>query len=215
MRAEVSQSTGTGYRPRRSTPRILIGILLLVVGVGWLFDAADVIDFPTRLVAPGALILVGLILLAQARRHRNGGLIVIGAILTLLLTLTPNPAADFAGGLGERVETPLTAIELQTEYALGVGSFTLDLSEVDLPDGSTAIEARVGVGQLVVLVPGGVDLVVEARTGAGEITILGRRVASGVGASVDDFREESFGDEELRLGLRVGLGPIRVSHGTT
>lgn len=224
--------TKPGYERGRSTGRVLVGLILLAIGIGWLLEAADLIDFPSRIVLPVALILVGVALLAQARRRHTGGLIAIGIILTVVLTLIPDTRVGFEGGVGERVETPLSSGELREEYRLGMGSFTLDLSEVEMPQGITNIEARVGMGELTVFAPEGIDVVVEARTGAGDITVFGRRLAAGLGANVDDYRVESTDESaldggatgtdatdsefaqsrELRLDLRVGLGPIRVSH---
>lgn len=234
MKTEETRTRPGGPRNEqgRSTGRILVGLILLAIGLGWLLEAANLIDFPSRIVLPVALILVGVALLAQARRRHTGGLIAIGIILTVVLTLIPDTRVGFEGGVGERVETPLSASELRQDYRLGLGSFTLDLSEVDLPRGTTNVEARVGMGELTVFVQEGIDVEVEARTGAGEIIVLGRRVASGLGANVDSFRVESTDESaanggvtgadasdsqfaqsrELRLDLRVGLGPIRVSH---
>jgi predicted membrane protein len=77
-----------------------------------------------------------------------------------------------------------------------------------VPPGTTAVEARVGVGELVVEVPDGVSFQVVASSGLGEVQVLGEQeggVANRVDATV-----EAGGDRRLELDLRVGIGQVRV-----
>ena len=68
------------------------------------------------------------------------------------------------GGVGDRTERPVTPAELDT-YELGAGDFVLDLRQLQVPPGTTAVRARVGVGELVVELPDGVSAQVVASTG--------------------------------------------------
>ncbi len=68
---------------RPPSGRLAVGILIVLVGVALLLAALDV-DVPWRVVLPAAVIAVGVILLAASRSRMYGGLIVLGAILTLL-----------------------------------------------------------------------------------------------------------------------------------
>jgi predicted membrane protein len=77
-----------------------------------------------------------------------------------------------------------------------------------MPPGTTAVEARVGVGELVVRVPGGVSVEVQARSGLGEVQVLGEQ-EGGFGSRIDTIADAP-GDGTLRLDLRVGLGQVRV-----
>lgn len=210
MKTEESRTVSVHGDRGRSSARIVLGALLLIFGVGWLLDASEVVEFPSRLVVPAALIVVGVALIARARRGHNRGLLALGIVLTVLMLTIP-VEVGMGSGVGERVETPMSFNDLNDEYSLGVGAFTLDLSHVDLPRGQTSVEARLGIGELLVVVPRQTDLVVDGRTGAGEIVVLGRKAAAGVSARVQDFRIQSLGNAELVLDLSVGLGPIRVS----
>jgi len=189
---------------------VLVGALLVLVGIGWLLDAAGV-EVPWRAVLPAALIAVGLACVAGAFQGRQHAMMVVGVVLTAVLAVAA--AADWdldaplAGGVGDRTEQPTTPAEL-TSYELGAGDFLLDLRQLQVPPGTTAVKARVGVGELVVEVPDGVTLRVVASSGLGEVQVLGEQ-ENGVANRVDTTAEDG-GDRRLELDLRVGIGQVRV-----
>jgi predicted membrane protein len=78
-----------------------------------------------------------------------------------------------------------------------------------VPAGTTAVEARVGVGELVVHVPSGVSVDVSARSGLGEVQVLGEQ-EGGFGSRIDLIADAASGRGTLRLDLRVGLGQVQV-----
>jgi hypothetical protein len=189
---------------------VLVGALLVLVGIGWLLDASGV-GVPWRAVLPAALIAVGLACVAGAFQGRQHAMMVVGVVLTAVLAVAA--AADWdldaplAGGVGDRTERPATPAEL-TSYELGAGNFLLDLRQLQVPPGTTAVKARVGVGELVVEVPDGVTLRVVASSGLGEVQVLGEQ-ENGVANRVDTTAEDG-GDRRLELDLRVGIGQVRV-----
>jgi cell wall-active antibiotic response 4TMS protein YvqF len=188
---------------------VLVGALLVLVGIGWLLDAGGV-EVPWRAILPAALIAVGLACAAGAFQGRQHALMVVGVALTLVLSVAV--AADWnldlplAGGVGDRTERPATPAELR-RYELGVGNFQLDLRQLQVPAGTTAVEARVGIGELDVRLPDGIAVDVVASSGLGQVQVLGREeggLASRVETSAGD------GDRRLRLDVRSGLGQVRV-----
>jgi hypothetical protein len=189
---------------------VLVGALLVLVGIGWLLDAAGV-EVPWRAVLPAALIAVGLACVAGAFRGRQHALMVVGVALTVVLSLAAAANWDLdvplGGGVGDRTERPTTAAEL-TGYELGVGNLVVDLRQLQIPPGTTRVEARVGVGELEVEVPQGVSVAVVARSGLGQVQALGEE--EGGFASRIDTAAEAGGDRRLELDLRVGLGEVRV-----
>ena len=70
------------------------------------------------------------------------------------------------------------------------------------------MEARVGVGELVVELPDGVSVEVVASSGLGEVQVLGQQ-EGGFGSRIDAVSEYG-GDRRLVLDVRVGLGQVRV-----
>jgi hypothetical protein len=184
--------------------------LLVLIGIGWLLDAAGV-EVPWRAVLPAALIAVGLACVAGAFRGRQHALMVVGVVLAVVLSLAA--AADWdleiplGGGVGDRTERPTTPADL-TGYELGVGNLVVDLRQLQVPPGTTRVQARVGVGELAVEVPQGVSVAVVARSGLGQVQALGQE-EGGLASRIDTV-SEAGGDRRLELDLRVGLGQVRV-----
>ena len=206
-------STGPAPPTDRHAPAaatVLVGALLVLVGIGWLLDAAGV-AVPWRAILPASLIAVGLACVAGAFRGRQQALIVAGVALMVVLSLAVAVDWDVdvpvTGGVGDRTEQPRTPGDLTT-YELAVGNLQVDLRQLQVPPGTTAVEARVGVGQLVVHVPGGVTVDVMARSGLGEVQVLGEQ-EGGLGSRIDTVADAG-GDRTLRLDLRVGLGQVQV-----
>jgi hypothetical protein len=190
---------------------VLVGALLVLVGIGWLLDAAG-IGVPWRAILPASLIAVGLACVAGAFRGRQHALMVVGVALMVVLSLAVAVDWDLdvplTGGVGDRTEQPRTPGDL-TEYELAVGNLEVDLRQLQVPPGTTAVEARVGVGELVVHVPSGVSVDVSARSGLGEVQVLGEQ-EGGFGSRIDLIADAASGRGTLRLDLRVGLGQVQV-----
>jgi len=201
-----------GQRDRRgpATATVLVGALLVLVGIGWLLDAAGV-GVPWRAVLPVALIAVGLACVAGAFQGRQHALMVVGVALTVVLSVAVAADWDFdvplAGGVGDRTERPTTPADL-TGYELGVGNLVVDLRQLQVPPGTTAVEARVGIGELVVEVPQGVSVQVVASSGLGQVQVFGDE-DGGIASRIDASSEQG-GDRRLELDARVGLGEVRV-----
>jgi hypothetical protein len=196
---------GGGIHPTRAAT----GLALVALGIAWLLDNAGVVDIPWRLLPSVALIALGGTLLLVPATRRSG-LVPLGVLLAVASTvLTAVPAVPIAG-IGDRIARPLAAAEVRPAYELSIGQLTLDLSSVEFTEPATTIEARVGIGELVVRVPRGVALSVEARSGAGELNLLGRR-QDGLGVS-EDYRSPDYASSERRLDLElsVGTGSIEV-----
>jgi predicted membrane protein len=191
---------------------VLVGALLVLVGIGWLLDAAGV-EVPWRAMLPAALIAVGLATAAGAFRGRQHGLMVVGVVLVVVLSVAVATDWDvevpLAGGVGDRSEQPVTPADL-SEYRLGMGEFRLDLARLQVPVGTTTIDARVGVGELRVELPDGVSAEIVARAGLGNVRALGRE-ESGLGSRVEVGAEDGGGDRRLLLDLRVGIGQVEVN----
>jgi predicted membrane protein len=204
--APDAPAAGRGLAPAT----VLVGALLVLVGIAWLLDAAGV-EVPWRAVLPAALIAVGLACIVGAFRGRQHALMVLGLALTVVLSVAV--AADWdlevplAGGVGDRTEQPTTPADL-TRYQLGAGDLVVDLRRLQVPPGTTAVDARVGIGELVVELPDGVTAEVVARSGLGEVRVLGQE-EGGFGSRVD-AEADGGGDRRLELDLRVGVGSVRV-----
>jgi hypothetical protein len=190
---------------------VLAGALLVLVGLGWLLDAGG-IDVPWRAILPAALIAVGLATLAGAFRGRQHGLMAVGLALVVLLTAAAATDWDLdfplAGGAGERTERPAT-LAGTAEYELTVGQLTVDLEDLQVPQGTTTVEARVGIGELRVVAPRGVAVEVDARSGLGQVQALDRE-EGGLGSRLQVRSDDAGDGRRLVLDLRVGIGQVEV-----
>jgi len=199
--------------PPRRTGRLLGGLLLVVLGGAWLLESLDVVEVPWDALLPGVLIAVGVILVVNARTGASqGGLIALGVVLAVLAFLTAAIEFPFGGGVGERTEAPTTLAQADEGFELGIGQLTVDLSELaGAGNGRTVVRARVGVGQLVVLVPAGMPVRVEGKAGLGNVRVF--ELEEG-GIDIDLTTEPPDGAAPvLDLRLSVGIGEVRVERG--
>jgi hypothetical protein len=189
--------------------RLAVGGLLVVAGIIWLLDATGVIDVSWGTLLPLALIVVGLAIMAGARTGRHPGLVALGVILTVVLAVVSSFDLPLVGGFGERVERPTSTSAIPDRYNLAVGSLRLDLTALDLPNGTTSIDARVGIGQMVVVVPVDATVVAETRVTAGQLQGFGEERS---GLSVEHTFQYEVGQASstLRLDLSAGVGSITL-----
>jgi phage shock protein PspC (stress-responsive transcriptional regulator) len=198
-------------RERSGVTAVTFGILLVGAGViGLIFATSDGIE-PTR-VFGGALVVVGAALVLTTWFGRGGVLIPVGVLLFGLVSVSSLIDVPFKGGIGEKTERPAGTAELKAEYHLAIGELTLDLGGVSFPQESTTdIEATVGVGHLVVIVPRGVEVDVHGHAGAGAVEFLGDDGEQG-GVRVDRDAQLHAGAGAARVNLdaEVGVGQVEV-----
>jgi predicted membrane protein len=165
---------------------------------------------------PVALIAIGLVLVAGSRTGRHGGLITVGAILTVVLLVVTSADIRLEGGVGQQTERPTTVEAISPEYHLSLGQLEIDLRAVAFPDGSnTDVKATVGVGQLVVRIPEVIDYQIHATAGLGDVEVLGRTSSGGdveVNLHVIGRGIVPVGSPRalVRLFLSVGVGQVTV-----
>jgi hypothetical protein len=211
----ASPSPGKGF----PVGRFVVGLVVLAIGVAALLQALDVSIEIWKVVLPGALIAVGLgLIVAGLRSGRNqGGLVSIGVILTVVLTIVTVVGIPFEGGVGDRVVRPSSQSQVRGEYRLAVGQLTIDLTNVAVTHGpgppARHIQARLGIGQLVVIVPFNTPAEVRGHAGIGDVTIFGRS-SSGldVDKGWDPFVPAGVG-LAYSLDLSVGVGQVEVRYG--
>lgn len=215
----MSQLPPAPPSPSRPLPvgRLLIGVVLVALGLGWLLDAIGAVDVDWDVLLPIALIVVGAALLVAAWQGRGrGGLIALGVVLTVILTVATVVRVPLSGGIGDRTERPTTLAATNRPFELSIGKLTVDLRDLSWPTGSPpgriSVEAAVGMGQLIVIVGSATPCVaVHAEAGMGEVVVLGER-KSGVSP---EYRTDAvcLAAPVLTLELSVGLGQVEVRRG--
>lgn len=116
---------------------------------------------------------------------------------------------DLHGGLGEHTYRPHTLAQLRSAYRLGAGRLEVDLRDVAFPPGNTSLRIRLGVGELVVLVPDQVCVATHARIGGGFVGALDRD-SGGLDVSWASRPASPAQVPRLLLDGRVGLGAMFV-----
>ncbi len=207
-RVRCPAMTTRNYRP--GLGRLVAGLLLVVLGVLWLIEEFTDLDLPWAALLAGILIVIGVVLMFVSSEGTHGGLVALGTVLTAIViasaALDVLVEVPFTGGVGDNDLTPST---LEPEYRWAVGSMTIDL-EAAVFDGST-VEMSVGLGELVVLVPAGVDVVVEATAGIGEVVVFAAN-RSGISPELD-FALPPGTEPRLHIIARVGIGKVEVRRG--
>ena len=195
--------------PRRSFGgRVAMGALLVVVGAVWLAERLDWVDIEAGLVLPLLVTVVGVVLIALSFEGEHPGLVTLGVILAVLTLLTAvTPTEGFRGGIGDRRHEAATMSQLESPYRLGIGSMRIDLRDLRI-EGTVEVEADVGLGELLIIVPDDVAVDVEARSGAGEVRIFGER-SDGIDVQ-DEFRSPGSDRDVLVIDASVFMGQVEV-----
>jgi phage shock protein PspC (stress-responsive transcriptional regulator) len=212
-----AQASPVEPRSRARRPSLLLpvaGLLLAAAGFVGLLDVLGAFDVDGRIAFALATGLVGAAVVGGALTGRRvGGLVLLGAVLLVGFAAAALSPVSVSSGIGERDVHPLTAAELRPSYDLGIGELTVDLGAVRLEPGRTKVEVRLGIGELVVVVPEGAALEIDAHAGAGNIEVLGR-TDDGAGA---DTRVVVPGPSAtapvLVVDAHVGLGDLQVRTG--
>jgi phage shock protein PspC (stress-responsive transcriptional regulator)/predicted membrane protein len=211
-------------RPKPFITPITLSVLLIGAGVTFLLNAADVISVNLAVVFATGTLIVAAALLVSTWFGRAYGLIAVGVILALLTGAAATIDVPLRGGIGERIEQPATVSDVAATYQHGIGRLVIDLRNTQgLAGAERTITARLGIGQLEVIVPRGSVLSVQAHVGAGAIDVFDRqRHGWDVTYVVRAWTIDQLGipsgtaipppnAPRLHLDLRVGAGHIRVA----
>lgn len=165
--SERASETGRAqaHRRARATFGVGWGILLVAIGVLLLLWQLDVRTPPWDAVLAVLLILVGLVIALEARHGLNGGLVAIAVVLTAVLGVSSTINLEFDGGFGDRDVVATRVSDLDASYGFAFGSLTVDLTDLDVPEGTTVrLDLSIAFGDLDVRLPAGVAWRVESDT---------------------------------------------------
>ena len=196
---------------RRERPWPLIG--LAIAGVALLVLLSRATLWPTAGAGWILILIVGLGVLWASRAERRRSVIL--RLLTAVVAVVAAAAvaavvAAFSwfdvslnDGVGDRFYAPATAAAVAPSYRLGVGNLKLDLSSVSAAS-PVRVKARVGVGELKIVVPRGVPVQVDAHAKLGDVHVFDRE-DSGRNATLHSGTAGG-----LTVDARVGAGQVDV-----
>ncbi|MGP3634057.1 PspC domain-containing protein [Streptomyces sp. 24-1644] len=166
-----------------------------------------------------ALAVFGLGMLVSSFLGRTGfGTLFLAGVTAGLLAGASAVPKDIGTDWIREEWTPASVAAVEPRYELGTGVARLDLSEVAVPAGDTVVTAvEVGVGRVVVVVPEGVTVKLDAEAGLGDIQLPAQK-PDDVDVGPDQRRKQTIvpprgaepaGTVELRL--EVGVGQVEVT----
>ncbi len=165
-------------------------------------------------ILASALAVVAAGLLVGAFRGRARGLIVLGILLSIATSAIAIADDHLVGGVGERDWAPRTVAQAEArDYRLGIGEGQLDLSR--LPAGSTAdVVAKVGIGELRVIVPSDARVVVDGHVAAGVMRVAGSPTLEDDDIdqviTIDPVAGSAATGTEIMIEAEVGFGELEV-----
>ena len=217
-RPERAVASSAPEAPRQPRPPSLLspvlGALLAAAGLLGLLAVLDVYDIDVAVaLAAGVAIVGAAVAVGASTGRRVGSLVLLGLVLLAGFGVAAVTPVSVSSGIGERLERPVATTELEESYELGIGDFTVDLSGVELSPGTTEVDVKLGIGEVIVTVPEGVALEIDARAGAGEVNVLGDR-DDGAGAHERLTVSGATADAPvLKLDADVALGSLEVRRG--
>ena len=159
-------------RPSLFAP--VLGALLAAAGLFGLLAVLDVYDVDVAAALAAGVVIVGAaIAIGAMTQRRVGGLVVLGLFLLAAFSVAAVTPVSVGAGIGEKNERPTTVAALEPGYEHGIGELDLDLGGITLPEGTTSVDASVGIGKLVVTVPEDIGVLIDAHAGMGSIDLLG------------------------------------------
>jgi len=202
-----SSEPGSPVLARRA--RWVQAAALVVFGSVWLADTAGVVSMPWPVVLPVTLAAAGIAAFLATEHERWTGLVRVGLVTGLSLSLVALTGLPYEGGFGERLIRPPQFGALAAQHQLAVGVLTLDLRHLRPSSLPLNVTAGVGVGWLMVRLPAGVAAQVDGRVASGELQ-LGRRSQAGYGLQEQMMFPGPGGAPRLILHLSAGVGAIIV-----
>ncbi len=190
---------------------LVVGLALVAIGAAWLLTALGYGPPAWDLLLAAALVVVGGGLVLTAGRSGSGLLIAIGVLLTVMLSGLGTVRVPVDNAFGDALQRPTSMAVLQREYSHAFGSFTLDLTAIELPEGTTHVRVTNSFGSTRVRLPARAPARVQASTVFGEARVLGDSFA-GVGTNrskeTPDFATSA---RRIEIELDTAFGSAEVT----
>ncbi|MEO7070983.1 MAG: hypothetical protein ABI131_10880, partial [Nostocoides sp.] len=143
-----------------------------------------------------------------------GFIVTILAIGTALSTISPHTVR---GGVGDRSWTPSVS-DTNDSYSLGLGSATLDLGNLPATTTTPAhVDVSVGLGDLTIRLPKGMDATVVTDMGAGDVSVNGDVVNQQRPGRQHDINPYTWATSgapaDVTVDVHIGAGSVHIDQG--
>jgi phage shock protein PspC (stress-responsive transcriptional regulator) len=197
--------------PRPPSPLgwYVLGATLIAVGAMALASNAWDIAFTPGTYAGVVLGMIGLGLLVGAWFGHARFLIALGLLLLPFAWGASLVDVPIQGDWGQQRFAPGDAGEVRETYELAGGQLSIDLSRVEASaDDPVTVHASVAFGEVVVVVPEGATVEVDASVGGGRIRLMDQAFDNGT--YLENHLVAGAGAPDFILDLEAGLGSVRV-----
>jgi phage shock protein PspC (stress-responsive transcriptional regulator) len=207
----LASGEGPSGSGRDVARRIGLGLLVLALcgalaaGSFWAAAAGGGTAVAALVIAAGVALVAGAFA-GGARRF-----ILPALAVALPAAFVSAAGIDARGGVGDREYRPAAADQVRNSYRLGVGRLVVDLRGTRLPAGDRPLRVRLGVGQVVVVVPHDVCVATTGRIGMGAVERFDRQ-QGGVDVDLDERPAALAGNPRLVVDADIGVGALQVRH---
>jgi len=219
--APVVVATTTGAVPVVAEPKppkersslgwFTVAAVLVAVGVAAVLENWDVLTLDVGQFFALALAVLGAGLLVGAWWGRARILIVLGILLVPVVLAASLIDMPLRGTVGDSFIVPQSIAEIEESYDVLAGNMTLVLDELQLED-DVHVNASVAIGDLDVVVPSGVRVLVNGTAQAGRLDFFGH-----VDRGVDLRRSITEGnldaERTITLDIEAGIASVDVYWG--
>lgn len=194
--------------PGSRLSRYTFALGLVALGTLAMLDNAGILDVTAAQYAAVALISAGAGLVVGSVLGRARSLIFWGLLLVPFVLVADQIDLPADGASGDRLYAPTSANEVEAQHRMFAGNMSFELSEMEWGADPVEINANLGMGQIEIEVPEGVDVKFRGHVGIGAVNLFGReRSGSNVGLKVD---EETGEGPELIVDADMFIGEIVV-----
>src|SRR3954451_11340112 len=189
-----------GERLMRRGPMIVLIVLAAIV----LSGLAHALWFGAPV---GLLVAVLLIAIVVGTKRGRWLLVTVAALLAVGIATV----GVFGAHFGTRSYTVASIDDLHDHYDFGAGKVNLDLTALSSITGRYRTDVRLGRGDVTVVVPQGVPVVVHGQSGLGSVVVDGHKVS---GVDAEQTRAVGGGlvttEDRLVVDVVVGVGKVTV-----
>ncbi len=208
-----AQPLRSRLRRRRLGGGLVFGLILIIVGAVALLASTDAVEPGGDWILVGLaalLVLIGALILVQARRGLDGGLVFWGVVVTAALVIALQVDLSFESGFGERSVSPDSVAELEESYSHAFGELRVDLRDLELPEGTTHLSLDIAFGSLIVDLPRDIAWRIEAEAVFGSADLPGRELSGISSDGVETSSDWETATSRLDIGISAAFGSAEV-----
>jgi phage shock protein PspC (stress-responsive transcriptional regulator) len=160
-----------GEDPARIAARATLVAIVLIASLGAATGVGMIAALGGGVAEAVLAVLAGFGLIAAGLLGGPRWLMLPVIVFVMPLAVVTAANLNLRGGVGQRHYAPATVAQLRPQYRIGAGQIDLDLRRLDVPEGRTDVNLRVGLGEAIVRAPDGACIATDARIGAGRAEV--------------------------------------------